>query len=343
MRLRSPLIAAAAAAVMLAGSPVMKAAADTSYQSIQLTDLTLQEAVEKTLGSNIDLAILRLDLDSEEARLQLARFASKSINAKLEMTLDRALSKYESLAKAEKEKELKRYSVEAQEKKLKLDTARAFYEVLYTQENLELKMRQFAQSENEEGKKAIADAEDNFQKALSRLNEWMGESDDVQWKLNESHFLPSNELPALELAIEKAWQQRPEILKKQAELKAFEVRANIIYLYSSLETYRGQIAKNDVKKAGLELIKLQEAAKKDVTANYGKLESALAKQAEMSLALQAAEEADQKASEEYQKGRMTLAERRQAEESWYKAKADYLAAVYACNLAFAAYEFSIGE
>jgi outer membrane protein TolC len=341
--LRSPLIAAAAAVVMLTGSPAMKAAADTSYQSIQLADLTLQEAVEKTLGSNIDLAILRLDLDSEEAKLQLARFASKNIKWDTVTSLDRALSKYESLAKAEKEKELKRYSVEAQEKKLKLDTARAFYEALYMQENLDLKRRQFAQNETDEGKQAIADAEGNFRKALSRLNEWMGESDGTQWKLNESHIHQSYELPALEHAIEKALQQRTEILKKQAELKALEVRANLIYLYSSLETYRGQIAKNDVKKAGLELIKLQEAAKKDVTANYGKLESAIAKQAEMSQALKAAEESDQTAKDQYQKGQITLTERRQAEESWYKAKADYLAAVYACNLAMAAYEYSIGE
>ncbi|MFM1651780.1 TolC family protein [Brevibacillus sp. B_LB10_24] len=126
-------------------------------------------------------------------------------------------------------------------------------------------------------------------------------------------------------------------------MKWAEVKVNLVHQYSSLVTYKGQMARSEARKAELELLKLQAVAKKDMTQKYKKLKAAIENKTQMNEELQRAEESYAAAIEPYKKGSVTPLEREQAEEAWYKAKAGCPAAEREYKLALAAFEFSIGD
>ncbi|WP_019122267.1 TolC family protein [Brevibacillus massiliensis] len=345
MRFGNFLMAAAITPVVLTASPTTMNAAAVSNESAQHAELTVEGVVSKALQNNLDLEIMRVDLDKEEANWMSARADAGKIKFETVTSLDQANKKYETVAKAEKDKELKRFSVREQENKLKLEARAAFYEALYLQKDVELKQSQAGKKQTEEGLKALAEARGNLQKALQKLHEVMGEGEgEIRgWRLIEDRTGKPYELPPLEDVIEKGYRQRTEILKKQAELKWAEVKVNLVYQYSSLLTYKGQVARSEARKAELDLLKLKAAAKKDMTLKYNTLKAAIENRTQRNEGLKRAEESYQAAMEQDKEGIVTPLEREQAEEAWFKAKADELAADREYKLALAAFEYSVGE
>ncbi|MFM1651237.1 TolC family protein [Brevibacillus sp. B_LB10_24] len=364
-----------AAVVMATGSSVWAADSTAALsvapakQSDQSEELTLQKAVEQALKTNNDLVTLHIDIDTADINARLASAKGRDLRADFVTTLDAAQAKYVNTATAETKKKVNEMMFKSAENKVKLGAEKAYYDLLNAQEDLTLKKQsqeraelqlKVAKSAFDVGTKAKTDvlqaeaalaaaqaatsaAESNLEVARLNLNQFLGVELNKQWKLVKTDAQANVKMPELNDAVAKALEQRPEITQATEQIKLSELNVDIIRKYSSIATYQGQMAENDVEKAKIDLEQTKRSISIEVAQAYYNLNSAKTSIEALKKARDAAAENYRLTNLRFENGLSTTLEVIGAEEELSNRENQYQQAVHNFNLATVTLQNAIGN
>lgn len=337
------------AALLTTATPAFAASTEqlvVASTSEDVAVLSLDEAIDKAINSNIDLRMLKLDSDSAYYTTRLTIFNTNAIKIDSISTLNGAKSKYETAADAIRDHLVAESSWKTQENTLRLDVHKAFFDVLAAQEKLEIqkkyiKLQEWARTNSTDAQETLQDLEANYREALTKLNQQMNEIGDKKWKLNDKD-LSTIQLLSIEEYKKTAYERRPDMVKASAEKAFAQAKVNYIESYASLSTYPGRIAQNDLEKNELLWQKTQRKTDKEVEENYAKV----------TRARQAMEEntADEKSAEEryhatymaFLNGKASASELAKQEEQWLDSSTQSVDSTYQYNVAVASLQYSAG-
>lgn len=341
-----PLYSTTLIASLLAGSYTAVAAplaaaeeqADTAEQA-NTAALTLDQAVEKALSSNIDLELLRLEADSTFYETRLTLFEKDAIKIDSIETLAQAKTKYEGAAQARRDYTVDQAAYCKLKNNLRLQVEKAFLEAWSAKEKVELVKRLFGSSD--EAPKTLDQLEANYKQALAALNELLNEKPDKEWKLLAAD-LTYDPLPTLEDIKKAAYEKRPDMVQAVAEKTFAQAKVNYIHDYAALSSYPGKIAQNALRKAELILAKTQKLVDQEVETNYEKVISAKKALEESKASRKEAEERYHAAVTDYHNGRASLQEVIKQEENLLETATKNIESAYQYNVAVATLHYSHG-
>lgn len=296
-----------ATSLLTGGAHMALAAAPLSVAAVDQTDvspLTLDHAIDQALKNNVDLELLRLDVDITQDETLLTLREKAEIKKSSIMSLADAKKKYEDSAKAIREVVIDEVALNTQKNTVQLQVQKAFFEVQSLDAKLQaqkksLQRQYWSDSQDTEAHKNLAALEASYKQALAKLNDLLNEKADKQWKA-VAPDLPQHVLPSLEQLQAKAYEKRPEMVKANADIAFAQAKIDYITEFSVISTFRGRMATNEHKKAELQKQKAQKKIGQEVSDNYTKAQAA------------------QKALEESQEKRATALERYQATIDQYK-------------------------
>lgn len=345
------------------------AAADTSKPAAAPQELTIAKAVEQALQTNSQLRSLRIDVDSADVNARLVNAKVKDIPSDFIDSLDLATTKYVNSAKAESAKKVNEQFLRTTESKIKLGAQQAYYNLLHAQSDLELKKQSLKRAETQlkvakaafdvgtraktevlqaeaglaRAQAALAVSQSNVEVARMKLNEFLGVDIDNQWILKDEDRNAASAVMSLDEARALALKQRPEIVQREEEIKVAELNLEMIQKYSSVATYQGELTKNSVEKAKIDLEDEKRAIEVEVAEAYYKLQSA-------KTAIDAYKKAKDAATENYrltnlrfENGLATALEVITAEEELSTQENQYQQALHDYNLAAVNFDTAIGN
>ncbi|MFE1630934.1 TolC family protein [Brevibacillus reuszeri] len=265
---------------LLASTSIAFPSAHVSAAAEQTTiaSLSIDQAVEKALKNNVDLELLRIAAESTYYDSLLTLRDSQAVKEDSIYTLKDAQSKYKEAAKANRDILKDQATMDALKNTLQLQVEQAYLEILSLKEKIKshkqsIQRHYWYPSANEEAKNALSKLEDSYKQALAKLNGLIWEAPDKEWRL-EAYDLVHYQLPAWEEVQATAYEKRPDMIKAEEERKFADVKVKVIAKYSSVSTYQGKIARNDLKKAEILLQRAKSAVDQEVKANYEKVVAA---------------------------------------------------------------------
>lgn len=352
-------------------SEAQPAAQNTADQRAanQQETLTIQQAVEIALEKNAQLQALRLDVSTANTNAKLAYSATKDLSDEFITSLDTAQLKHVNNARAEMAKVVNELYLKATEKQIALGAKQAYYNLLHAQANLELSKQSLSRAEAQlkvaqaafevgtraktdvlqaeaglaGAQAALAAAEMNVEVARLKLNQFIGAELTQQWVLSPVTHSEEVTTTSLTDALNKAISQRAEIKQKEEEIKVAELNVDLIDRFSSLGTYQGQVAKNEVEKAKLELEQKKREIQVEVTQAYHTMNTAQKAIESYKKAKDAAAENYRLTNLRFENGMATTLEVTQMEEELTNREIQYQKALHDYNLAVAAFENSLGN
>jgi len=264
---------------LLAGTPlVLPSSHAFAAEQTAVASLSIDQAVEKALQNNVDLELLRLAADTTYYDSLMTIQDSNAIKAADIYTLGDAQNKYEDSAEAKRDIVTDKATMDELKSKLQLDVQKAYFEVLAIEAKIKLQKQSIQRhywfpSSNDEAKQTLRKLESEYQQAIAKLNDLIQESTDKEWNL-ASYDLVTYKLPALEKVQADAFENRPDMIKAEAERSLAETKVIIIDKYSAVSTYQGKIARNNLKKFEILLAKTKAQVEKEIGENYEKVVSA---------------------------------------------------------------------
>lgn len=332
-------------------------------------ELTLEKAIEQALQTNNTLVNARLDAKNADYNQQLTYKTSADMPAEMIETLEAAKAKQVGNAQGELTKKLNALAVTATESKIKLGAQNAFYNLIFAQDDYQLKKQSLSRAETQlkvakaafdVGTKAKTDvlqaemgvagaqaaltsAENSVQIAMMDLNDFLGVDLTKKWKVTSSNKQTSPVTMTMEQAQTQALSKRIEMTKVQEELNLAELNVKLISEYSVLSALPGKIARNNVEKAKATIEEQKRAISKEVAQAYLNLNAARESIDYQKKAKDSAAESYRLTNLRFENGLATTLEVVQAEEELSSRENQYQKAVLSYNLAVVNFETSLGN
>ncbi|MGE7274698.1 TolC family protein [Brevibacillus panacihumi] len=337
--------------------------------TVGLENLTLEKAIEQALESNAQLETARLNVKNADLNSMLAYKTPAQMPDDMIGTLDAAKAKYVNNATIEMNRKLNALNLKATESKIKLGAQQAYYDLLYAQDDYNLKKQSLARAEAqlkvakaafEVGTKAKTDvlqaemglagaqaalttAQNNLEIERMDLNDFLGVDLDKKWNIIVSHKQTSPVTQTLQQAEAEALQKRVEMTQVKEELKLAELNVELVEKYSVMATYQGRIARNNVETAKLAIEQKEREISKEVAQAYYNLKAAYQAIEFQKKAQEAAAESYRLTNLRFENGLATTLEVIQAEEELSDRENQYQRAIRTYNLAVVNFQTALGN
>lgn len=332
-------------------------------------ELTLEKAIQQAMQTNSTLLTARLDAKNADINQMLSYKSPASMPADAIESLDAAKAKYANNAQGEMNKKLNALSVTATEGKIKLGAQQAYYNLIFAQDDLELKKQSLTRAQTQlkvakaafdVGTKAKTDvlqaemglagaqaaltsAENSLEVTRMDLNDFIGVDLTKKWKVVSSNKQAAPITLTMEQAQQQALTKRVEMTKVDEELKLAELNVKLIEEYSALSTYQGRVARNNVEKSKLAIEEQKRAISKEVAQAYLNLKSARQAIDFQKKAKDSASESYRLTNLRFENGLATTLEVIQAEEELSDRENQYQKSVLTYNLAQVNFETALGN
>lgn len=190
---------------------------------------------------------------------------------------------------------------------------------------------------------ALVSAENEVEIARLKLNQMMGADLNKRWILADVNKQEEIAPLTLEQATAKALKDRVEIAEKEDSLKVAQLNYDILAKYSAASTYKGQMSKNEIEKAKLQVEEQKRQITMEVAEAYYNLHAAKQAVEFKKKAMESAAESYRLTNLRYENGLTTTLEVIQAEEELTDRENQYQQSVHAYNLAVMNYKNAIGD
>lgn len=350
-------------------APATTTPATTAPSSSSVEELTLDKAIQQALETNATLSTTRLDAKNADINQMLSYKSSAEMPADMIESLAAAKAKYVSNAQGEMTKKLNALQVTATEGKIKLGAQQAYYNLIFAQDDLELKKQSLSRAQTQlkvaqaafnVGTKAKTDvlqaemglagaqanltsAQNSVEVARMDLNDFLGVDLTKNWKIVSSNKQTAPIKLTMKQAEEQAIAKRVEMTKVQEELKLAELNVKLIEEYSALSTLPGRVARNNVEKSQLAIEEQKRAISKEVSQAYLNLNAAREAIDYQKKAKDSAAESYRLTNLRFENGLATTLEVIQAEEELSNRENQYQKAVLQYNLSVVNFETALGN
>ncbi|WNC14497.1 TolC family protein [Brevibacillus brevis] len=341
----------------------------TTAPAAGVEELTLDKAIKQALETNATLESARLDAKNADLNQMLSYRTSAEMPTDMIESLDAAKAKYVTNAQADMNKKLNALQVTATESKIKLGAQQAYYNLIFAQDDLELKKQSLSRAQQQlkvaqaafkVGTKAKTDvlqaemgvagaqasltsAQNAVEVARMDLNDFLGVDLNKQWKVVSSNKQAAPIKMTMQQAEEQAISKRVEMTKAQEELNLAELNVKLIEEYSALSTWPGKVARNNVEKSKLALEEQKRTISKEVAQAYLNLDAARKAIEYQKTAKDSAAESYRLTNLRFENGLATTLEVIQAEEELSDRENQYQKAVLNYNLAVVNFETALGN
>ena len=348
----------------------------TTSETAALEELTLEKAIEQALQTNNTLQNARIDAKNADLNESLSYITSadmsKDMIDSLEGTkeqLNAAKAKYVGNAQAEINKKLNALMVKATESKIRLGAQNVYYNLIFAQDDYELKKQSLARAETQlkvakaafdvgtkaktdvlqaemgvaGAKAALTSAANAVEVARMDLNDFLGVDLNKKWKIVSSNKQVAPISLTLEQAQAQALSKRVEMTKVQEELKLAELNVKLIEEYSALSTLQGRQARNNVDKSKMAIEEQKRTISKEVAQAYLNLNAAREAIEFQKTAKNSAAESYRLTNLRFENGLATTLEVIQAEEELSDRENQYQKAILNYNLAVVNFETALGN
>ncbi|MFE1627017.1 TolC family protein [Brevibacillus reuszeri] len=332
-------------------------------------ELTLEKAIEQALKTNVTLENARIDAKNADLNQALSYKTNADMPEEMRDTLEAAKAKQVGNAQGELTKKLNALAVTATESKIKLGAQNAFYNLIFAQDDYQLKKQSLQRAEQQlkvakaafdVGTKAKTDvlqaemgvagaqaaltqAENSVQVAIMDLNDFLGVDLTKKWNVKSSNKQTAPVTMTMEQAQTQALSKRVEMTKVQEELKLAELNVKLINEYSFLSTMPGKIARNNVEKAEKTIEEQKRTISKEVAQAYLNLDAARQSIDFQKKAKDSAAESYRLTNLRFENGLATTLEVVQAEEELSSRENQYQKAILSYNLAVVNFENTLGN
>ncbi|MGG1664623.1 TolC family protein [Brevibacillus sp. NRS-1366] len=332
-------------------------------------ELTLEKAIEQALKTNNTLVNARFDAKNADYNQQLSYKTSADMPAEMIESLEAAKAKHLGNAQGELTKKLNALAVTATEGKIKLGAQNAFYNLIFAQDDYQLKKQSLSRAETQlkvakaafdVGTKAKTDvlqaemgvagaqaaltsAENSVQIAIMELNDFLGTDLTKKWKVTSSNKQTAPVTMTMEQAQAQALSKRIEMTKVQEELNLAELNVKLISEYSIVSGLPGKIARTNVEKAKATIEEQKRVISKEVAQAYLNLNAAREAIDFQKKAKDSAAESYRLTNLRFENGLATTLEVVQAEEELSSRENQYQKAILSYNLAVVNFETSLGN
>ncbi|MED4780347.1 TolC family protein [Brevibacillus choshinensis] len=329
----------------------------------------MEKAIQQALETNATLATARLDAKNADLNQMLSYKTSADMPADMIESLNAAKAKYISNAQGEMTKKLNALQVNATEGKIKLGAQQAYYNLIFAQDDLNLKQQSLARAQTQlkvanaafkVGTKAKTDvlqaemglagaqanltsAKNSVEVARMDLNDFLGVDLTKDWKVVSSNKQTAPIKMTMKQAEDQAIAKRVEMTKVQEELKLAELNVKLIEEYSALSTLPGRVARNNVEKSQLAIEEQKRAISKEVSQAYLNLNAAREAIDFQKTAKDSAAESYRLTNLRFENGLATTLEVIQAEEELSNRENQYQKAILQYNLSVVNFETALGN
>jgi hypothetical protein len=363
---------AATQAPVAAQASTEKVAAETGTTTAPATaeeELTLEKAVQQALQTNVTLNNARLDAKNADINESLSYKTSADMPAEMIESLELAKAKHVGNAQGEMNKKLNALAVTATESKIKLGAQQAYYNMIFAQDDYDLKKQSLSRAETQlkvakaafdVGTKAKTDvlqaemglsgaqaaltsAANSVEVARMDLNDFLGVDLQKKWKIVAANKQTAPITLTMEEAQKQALSKRIELTRVQEELKLAELNVKLIEEYSALSTLPGRQARNNVEKAKLAIEEQKRTISKEVAQAYLNLNAAKQAIEFQKKAKDSAAESYRLTNLRFENGLATTLEVIQAEEELSDRENQYQKAILNYNLAVVNFETALGN
>lgn len=361
--------AAPAPAATTTTAPATTTPTTTEPTTGAVEELSLEKAIQQALETNATLATARLDAKNADINQMLSYKSSADMPADMIESLDAAKGKYIGNAQGEMTKKLNALQVTATEGKIKLGAQQAYYNLIFAQDDLELKKQSLSRAQTQlkvakaafaVGTKAKTDvlqaemglagaqanltsAKNSVEVARMDLNDFLGVELTKNWKVASSNKQTAPIKLTMQQAEDQAISKRVEMTKVQEELKLAELNVKLIEEYSALSTYQGRVARNNVEKSKLAIEEQKRAISKEISQAYLNLNAAREAIDYQKTAKDSAAESYRLTNLRFENGLATTLEVIQAEEELSNRENQYQKAILQYNLAVVNFETALGN
>lgn len=348
----------------------------TTSQAAALEELTLEKAIEQALQTNNTLQNARIDAKNADLNEVLSYTTSAEMSKDMidslegiKEQLNAAKAKYVGNAQAEINKKLNALTVKATESKIRLGAQNAYYNLIFAQDDYELKQQSLKRAETQlkvakaafdvgtkaktdvlqaemgvaGAKAALTSAANAVEVARMELNDFLGVDLNKKWKIVSNNKQVAPISLTMEQAQAQALSKRIEMTKVQEELNLAELNVKLIEEYSALSTLQGRQARNNVEKSKMAIEEQKRAISKEVAQAYLNLSAASEAIEFQKKAKDAAAESYRLTNLRFENGLATTLEVIQAEEELSDRENQYQKAILNYNLAVVNFETALGN
>ncbi|QRG70824.1 TolC family protein [Brevibacillus choshinensis] len=350
-------------------APVTTTPATTAPSSTAADQLTLEKAIQQALETNATLVTARLDAKNADLNQMLSYKTSAEMPADMIESLSAAKAKYVGNAQLEMTTKLNAMQVTATEGKIKLGAQQAYYNLIFAQDDLELKKQSLTRAQTQlkvakaafqVGTKAKTDvlqaemgvagaqasltsAQNAVEVARMDLNDFLGVDLTKSWKVVSSNKQTAPIKMTMQQAEDQALAKRIELTKVQEELKLAELNVKLIEEYSALSSMQGRVARNNVEKSKMAIEEQKRSITKEVSQAYLNLNAAREAIDYQKTAKDSAAESYRLTNLRFENGLATTLEVIQAEEELSNRENQYQKAILQYNLAVVNFETALGS
>ncbi|WP_432775399.1 TolC family protein [Brevibacillus gelatini] len=348
----------------------------TTSQAAALEELTLEKAIEQALQTNNTLQNARIDAKNADLNEVLSYTTSAEMSKDMidslegiKEQLNAAKAKYVGNAQAEINKKLNALTVKATESKIRLGAQNAYYNLIFAQDDYELKQQSLKRAETQlkvakaafdvgtkaktdvlqaemgvaGAKAALTSAANAVEVARMELNDFLGVDLNKKWKIVSNNKQVAPISLTMEQAQAQALSKRIEMTKVQEELNLAELNVKLIEEYSALSTLQGRQARNNVEKSKMAIEEQKRTISKEVAQAYLNLSAASEAIEFQKKAKDAAAESYRLTNLRFENGLATTLEVIQAEEELSDRENQYQKAILNYNLAVVNFETALGN
>lgn len=334
-----------------------------------IENLTLEKAIEQALATNYSLETARLNVKNANVNAMLSYRTPAEMPDEMIASLDAAKAKYANNATIDMNRMLNSLNLKATESKIKLGAQQAYYDLIFAQDDYNLKKQSLARAEAqlkvakaafEVGTKAKTDvlqaemglagaqaaltaAQNTLEIERMELNDFLGVDLDKKWNVISSNQQTAPIKQTLQQAQKEALEKRVEMTQVKEELKLAELNVKLVEDYSALSTYQGKIARNNVETSKLAIEQQERAITKEVTQAYYNLNAALQAIDFQKKAKDSAAESYRLTNLRFENGLATTLEVIQAEEELSDRENQYQRAIRNYNLAVVNFNTALGN
>ncbi|RNB78357.1 TolC family protein [Brevibacillus nitrificans] len=332
-------------------------------------ELTLEKAIAQAVETNATLQTARLDAKNADINQMLSYKSSAEMPSDMIESLAAAKGKYVNNAQAEMTKKLNALQVTATESKIKLGAQQAYYNLIFAQDDLELKKQSLSRAQTQlkvanaafkvgtkaktdvlQAEMGLAGAQANLTSAKNAvevarmdLNDFLGVDLTKEWKVVSSNKQVAPVKMTMEEAEKEALSKRIEMTKVNEELKLAQLNVKLIEEYSALSTLPGRVARNNEEKSKLAIDEQKRAISKEVSQAYLNLNAAREAIDYQKVAKDSAAESYRLTNLRFENGLATTLEVIQAEEELSSRENQYQKAILQYNLAVVNFETALGN
>lgn len=348
----------------------------TTSQAAALEELTLEKAIEQALQTNNTLQNALIDAKNADLNEVLSYTTSAEMSKDMidslegiKEQLNAAKAKYVGNAQAEINKKLNALTVKATESKIRLGAQNAYYNLIFAQDDYELKQQSLKRAETQlkvakaafdvgtkaktdvlqaemgvaGAKAALTSAANAVEVARMELNDFLGVDLNKKWKIVSNNKQVAPISLTMEQAQAQALSKRVEMAKVQEELNLAELNVKLIEEYSALSTLQGRQARNNVEKSKMAIEEQKRTISKEVAQAYLNLSAASEAIEFQKKAKDAAAESYRLTNLRFENGLATTLEVIQAEEELSDRENQYQKAILNYNLAVVNFETALGN